>query len=1203
MRRKFKNIFISILTVLFSALMLFACQTISNDNKYALSKTEIAIAVGDVESITISCDGELYTGPINWISENTGVATVYQGVIKGIKAGETEVKAVIKSANVTLKATVKVDAKIDATLEMKNAYAGGGDINITATAAELPVGATGTPTKVLSPSGQDVTNLLKSSVVGDFLTNDIGAPLQAGIYTVTYKLKSMEAEGATTRNVRVLTAENVEDLLVLDPIDGTEPLSGKVFENNIEPAMNLNKENPGEYVTYTDEDKVGYGGIVDNTTAYRMYGKRTTITGKNLWFAFNLPYTTSALWTNLDNVPDTATIEVWVRGFYRGEGETEFQPARLSTGMYMYKMLSGERQQLSTAGYTVMHTENGWSKISYSIGNNRELLNGMKNLAFTGSCTGHFVQNAQGSYERLNVCGEYYYDLYSVELNLGTANTITNYTGELEKDYFGSWSGLFNEVDVTLTKNGSVIDCVEGEKLVKGLYDVTYELKNGDVVFDTINKSLCVGAINMFETANGVTRPSWGGYIDEIKAIEYADIPAEVGAPQDSAFAALNKGMVTAVTSTNQVMPGIDISSLINSSELKDNTIIALYVYTPAAVKDNGSTVSSNTYGGAWLQVSDGMLGAATGASGKTYSGGANYTNKAISLIPNSWNKITFTIAELKALQNKAELKEITYLYVYCRWTEKNAPMYLYSMEIDGEVEPYEIELDDSFRDYILVKEEAFEHETVKITLKSMPNELSLIRIYGNSGNLLHTFSMKDGRFTMPAENVRIVLEKVEDIPDIYQYNKASLKLSGVYNEFGEYTIQIKKDGLLLKEGTDYTLDSNLNVTIQKGEYEVVYTFTEYEKSLSCTLYFGESENVYLATGSSLVYANFTGLDYSVVSMNRLTSHGGADISSKPKDAKADYNAVVSITPKDWAFNVGFDITDILANIDEYDNHYLTLYVASYFYNNAATGAHLTTLNGTREYVWGSGNANASSVIPLVNFASGSTAGWVAFNVEMSAIKAMAQTNQGKNYIVFNLAPNKATPVYIYSLEITEKASSIEGYLPDGTCYYNSAKTANTITTVSMNGLTSHGGANISQKPANAKANYTSCLSVTPAENHWETAIGFDITDILANINQYEGKYLTLFAASYFYGSRGAYLSGFNASQNKVIGITQAEYATGGMAFDCASGSTGGWKEYKIPVSTLKIAAQNKAGANYITWHFRTNAKTPVYVYSLEITD
>ena len=163
MTRKLKKVFISILTVLFSTLMLFACQINSNDNsndsKYALSKTEIIIAMGDTSSITVDKDGALYTGPVNWTSENTGVATVYQGVIKGIKAGETEVKAVIKSANVTLKATVKVAAKIDATLEMKNAYAGGGDVNITATSAELPVGATGTPTKVSSPSGMNLTCL------------------------------------------------------------------------------------------------------------------------------------------------------------------------------------------------------------------------------------------------------------------------------------------------------------------------------------------------------------------------------------------------------------------------------------------------------------------------------------------------------------------------------------------------------------------------------------------------------------------------------------------------------------------------------------------------------------------------------------------------------------------------------------------------------------------------------------------------------------------------------------------------------------------------------------------------------------------------------------------------------------------------------------------------------------------------------------
>ena len=382
------------------------------------------------------------------------------------------------------------------------------------------------------------------------------------------------------------------------------------------------------------------------------------------------------------------------------------------------------------------------------------------------------------------------------------------------------------------------------------------------------------------------------------------------------------------------------------------------------------------------------------------------------------------------------------------------------------------------------------------------------------------------------------------------------------------------------------------------GITEIVTANTEVKANFKAT--------TYLATESTLAWANFTGLDYSVVSMEGLVeSDSNADISKKPVGAKADYNAVVSITPKDWAFNVGFDITNILANIDQYNNHYLTLYIASYFYSNASTGAHLTTLNATGEYVWGSGNANASSVMPLANFTAGSTAGWVALNIEMSAIKEMAQTNEGKNYIVYNFAPNKGTPVYIYSLEVTEKVTitAIEGYLPDDNCYYTAART-NTIKTVSMEGLVeSDSNADISNKPANAKANYNACFSVTPGANMWETAIAFDITEILANIDQYEGKYLTLFAASYFYGARGAYLSGFNASQNKVIGISQAEYATGGMAFECISGSTNGWMEYKIPVSALKAAAENKPGANYITWHFRTNANTPVYIYSIEITD
>ena len=57
------------------------------------------------------------------------------------------------------------------------------------------------------------------------------------------------------------------------------------------------------------------------------------------------------------------------------------------------------------------------------------------------------------------------------------------------------------------------------------------------------------------------------------------------------------------------------------------------------------------------------------------------------------------------------------------------------------------------------------------------------------------------------------------------------------------------------------------------------------------------------------------------------------------------------------------------------------------------------------------------------------------------------------------------------------------------------------------------------------------------------------------------------------------------------------------MTFDFTKGSTNGWVEFKIPVSSLKTAVQNKAGANYILFALAGNPGTPIYVYSIEITD
>ena len=901
MTKKLKCWLISVLTVLFTMFTFFACGEIgmsgANKKNYQLSETKIGIAVGETYNLVVTCENEPYTGAINWISADEQTATVYQGVVKGIRAGETKVKAVIKEDNVTLTVPVTVNPTVTATLGMATAYIGGGDINVTATAAELPVGATATPIKLTDPTGQEVTNLLTTSGAYNVISNGANSSLVEGIYTVTYDLKSIDAQSTTTRTIRVLKAENINDLLVLDPIDGTEKMYGKVLENNIEPGMNLNRNNPGEYVTYTEEDKVGYGGVVDNSTVYRMYAKRTNLNIRHAWFALDLSYTSSALWLNVDDLPDTATIDVWVRTWFKGEGDEEYQPRRLYTGLYMYKMLADERKQLSTTGYSVRDMENGWVKVSYSVSQNRELLNGTKNLAIIGTIAGVYV----GS-ERQQLLGDYYYDVYSVELNLGMGDMLSSYSGEFSGKYYGSWSGVFNKIDVSLEKNGSPVDFVEGQRLSNGLYDVTYELKKDDQVFDTVRKSLCVGAIDMFATTNGITKPAWGGYVSSIKNIAYENIPAEVGYPQDSAYGASNKGVVAVTSDTNQLMPGLNIIDLLAKGEVSDTTIISLYVYTPAAEN------SANAYNGSWLMISDAGLGLSQGSTGTNYSGGLNYTTKAITLTPNAWNKISFTLLELKTLAQKAGLTTITNLYVYCRYTEKNAPLYFYSMEKEGELEPYGIDLDYSSRNYVSVVSEAYEHETVQVSLKKLPNELALIRVYGSGNKLLHSFGFNGGSFTMPAQDVRIVLEPLDELPDMYQYNKASLKLSGEYSEFGEYTIQIKKDGSLLKEGVDYTLDANMNVTIEKGEYEVIYTFTEYEKSLTSTLYFSESARVYLATGSSLVYANFTGVDYSVVSMKGLTSYGGGDVSKKPEGAKADYDAAVSITPKDYAFIVFVDI-------------------------------------------------------------------------------------------------------------------------------------------------------------------------------------------------------------------------------------------------------------------------------------------------------
>ena len=51
----------------------------------------------------------------------------------------------------------------------------------------------------------------------------------------------------------------------------------------------------------------------------------------------------------------------------------------------------------------------------------------------------------------------------------------------------------------------------------------------------------------------------------------------------------------------------------------------------------------------------------------------------------------------------------------------------------------------------------------------------------------------------------------------------------------------------------------------------------------------------------------------------------------------------------------------------------------------------------------------------------------------------MMQTNEGKNYIVYHFAPNQNTPIYIYSLEVTEKPTYVKNVYLATSSSYNEA--------------------------------------------------------------------------------------------------------------------------------------------------------------------
>lgn len=145
-------------------------DTVVDDTTLTVDKKEVAIEVGATEKVTATSNKT-----VEWSSADTSVATVENGVIKGIKAGETTVTAKAGTKKVTVKVTVTAPADTGMVVTLtpdKASVSSGTAVRLTTTVE----GGTGPYTYrylVEDPSGKWI--VLKNNAAAKYILNPVTA--------------------------------------------------------------------------------------------------------------------------------------------------------------------------------------------------------------------------------------------------------------------------------------------------------------------------------------------------------------------------------------------------------------------------------------------------------------------------------------------------------------------------------------------------------------------------------------------------------------------------------------------------------------------------------------------------------------------------------------------------------------------------------------------------------------------------------------------------------------------------------------------------------------------------------------------------------------------------------------------------------------------------------------------------------------------
>lgn len=509
-----KNRVIKIFATLTIICMCFCANACSSDatrgtQGFSLSETEITVLTNEeAVQLKVMKGKAEYRGAVRWVSEDSMVASAYQGYVKGVVTGTTVVRAEIATGKdaVTLSCKVTVKQSITADIDDITAFSGLGDIDVTLASGLYTNGASVSVQSVTKADGNSA-DVLKQANGRYYLENGADTPLDADRYRITYRLSLGEVTKDFVREVNVKPADRYENIFVLDPIDGTEKMYGTAANMEFLTGLHRNDEDPGEYVTYTEDGNTGYtednginqtreemlaslreegydGFLNENyagyDTVYRMYCKKGNATSQPLpFFYLNLHDTANPLWTNLDadSLPEQVYLNVWMRVWHRADSTKAY--TLLPAGdewCYLYKSMNdGEKQIGDGAGISA--TGGTWAHCKFDLSKIVVQAQGANHIA-VGMGVWSNEKNNFGQ-------GEFLFEMYSVELDIpNTLSSVGN--GNLDVKLYGEYSGIFDsytfavkdargETVISGDNTNTQVVLTQGES-----YTVEYTLKKGE---------------------------------------------------------------------------------------------------------------------------------------------------------------------------------------------------------------------------------------------------------------------------------------------------------------------------------------------------------------------------------------------------------------------------------------------------------------------------------------------------------------------------------------------------------------------------------------------------------------------------------------------------------------------------------------------------------------------------------------------------